>query len=70
MKMSKNEAIVALTQRLMDQRLKPMIDKASSMDHTIKPIPVNKALYENDYVEYIARKNGQLKHIHCTKDNK
>lgn len=46
----------------------PTIDKGS--DIGVKPIQVNAALYENDYAEYIARKHGQLKHIHNTKDKK
>ena len=63
MRITKNEALLILAQRIMDNRLKPMIDKAISMDHDSKPIPYNEALDDNDYTEYIASKEKTLIHI-------
>lgn len=68
MKTTKNKALLILAQRIMDTRLKPMIDKASTIEHTRKPIPVNTALYENDYAEWLAKKENKLVHINNRKE--
>lgn len=62
--MTKNEALLLIANRLMEQRLKPMIDKALTVERTVKPIKYNAALDENDYAEYITAKEGKLTHIH------
>jgi hypothetical protein len=71
MKTTKNEALLILAQRIMDQRIKPMIDKAISMDHDSKPIAYRPELDNNDYAEYIASKDKTLVHInkHTRKDD-
>lgn len=63
MKMNKNEALLILAQKIMDSRIKPFIDKASTIERTIKPIKYNAALDENDYLEWLAKKNNELVHI-------
>jgi hypothetical protein len=45
----------------------PTLSKGS--DIRVEPIKVNAALYENDYVEYIASKVGKVKHINSRKDD-
>lgn len=61
MKMSKNEALCRLAQMITDTRLKPVIDKCMTMDRPA--IKVNKTLYDNDYAEWLAKKDGKLTHI-------
>lgn len=65
---NKQKLMSKLMKQIYSSYVLPTMDRCSDMD--VKPITVNSALYENDYAEYIARKNGQLKHIHNTKDNK
>ena len=66
--MTKNEALLILAQKIMDTRLKPMIDKALVTPKN-KPIAVNKALYDNDYMEWQAKQENKLVHINNRKDD-
>lgn len=63
MNTTKNETLLILAQRIMDQRIKPMIDKAISMDHDSKPIAYRPELDDNDCAEYVASKEKTLIHI-------
>lgn len=65
---NKQKAMSKLMKQVWSTYVLPTIDR--STDIGIKPIKYNAELDNNDYAEYIARKNGQLKHIHNTKDNK
>lgn len=63
MKMTKNEALLKLAMKVMDTRLKPVLDKCMSMDRDIRPIPYNADIDNNDYMEYLAKKENKLVHI-------
>jgi hypothetical protein len=65
MKTTKNEALLMLSNKLMDQRLKPMLDRMIEYkkNSEIKPIKYNPSLDELDYMEWKAKQNGKLKHL-------
>ena len=61
MKMSKNEALCKLSSLITDMYLKPVIDRCMDMDRPA--IKVDKSLYDNDYMEWQAKKDNKLTHI-------
>ena len=65
--MTKNKDLITLALKIMENRLKPVIDKSMSMQR--KPIPYNPTLDENDYAEYLAKKANKLTHINNRKDD-
>lgn len=54
---TRNEALLILAQRILDSRLKPVIDKCQEMP---KPIKYNKALDDNSYAEWLAKKEDKV----------
>ncbi len=64
MKLTKNEALLMLSNKLMDQRIKPMVDKMVEykLNHP-KVIKYNPELDNNDYMEWKAKQQGKLTHI-------
>jgi hypothetical protein len=64
MLLTKNEALLKLAQGIMDQRLKPMIDRSIELKaERVKPISYNADLDNNDYAEWLAKKEGKLTHL-------
>ena len=60
MKLTKNEALLVLSNKLMDQRIKPMLDTMIQyrLDNP-KPIKYNKALDNDDYALWKARQENK-----------
>jgi hypothetical protein len=64
MKTTKNEALLMLSNKLMDKRIKPMLDRMIEYKkENIKPIKYNPALDEFDYLEWKAKNQGKLAHM-------
>jgi hypothetical protein len=63
-----NKMIKIMMQNITKDRLIPTLDRCKSieMSRPCKAIKYNPALDENDYLEWLAKKNGQL--VHITKD--
>lgn len=64
MKVTKDEALVLLTKKLIEKRLHTVLDKCIQMKlNKPEPIKYNPDLDNNDYAEYLAKKEGKLSYI-------
>jgi hypothetical protein len=62
--MNKNDALLKLSTMLMDQRIKPVLDKMIEYKlNNPKPIKYNPSLDELDYMEWKAKQEGKLAHM-------
>jgi hypothetical protein len=64
MLMKKNEALLKLAGMIMEQRIYPVVDKSIELKaERVKPISYNADLDNNDYMEWLAKKDGKLTHL-------
>jgi hypothetical protein len=59
--MTKQRRMNKVMKTVWDNYVLPAIDKSTEIG--IKPIPVDISLYENDYIEWKAKKQGKLIHL-------
>ena len=65
------QLIMSMTMnRIVCTYVLPTIERGCDIEIKREPIKYNAALDENDYLEYIARKQGTMIHIHNRRENK
>lgn len=64
MKTTKNEALLILSRKLMNERIKPQLDKMIEYKNNhVKPIKYNPELDAYDYMEWKAKQENKLIHM-------